>query len=174
MGYRGIRISLDRKEMFKTQLRAILRAAVDGDIRVMFPMIVSVDEVNQAKKLLEAVKKDLKKKGEEYGEVKVGVMIETPAAVMISDELAKKVDFFSIGTNDLTQYTLAMDRQNEKLNSIYDTRHKAILKMIKMVVANGHKAKIPVGICGELAADETLAMEFIKMGVDELSMSMGG
>ena len=173
LGYRGIRVSLDRKEIFKTQLRAILRAAVDGDVSVMFPMIVSVDEVLQAKKILDSAKKELKKKGEEYGEVKVGVMIETPAAVMISDELAKKVDFFSIGTNDLTQYTLAMDRQNDKLVNMYDTHHKAILKMIKLVVDNGHKAKIEVGICGELAADPTLAMEFVKLGVDELSMSMG-
>lgn len=172
LGYRGIRVSLDRQDIFKEQIRAILRASAYGNVAIMFPMIVSVDEVAQAKKLIEKIKKQLKKEGEDYKDVKVGIMIETPAAVMISDELAKIVDFFSIGTNDLTQYTLAMDRQNHKLIKNYDIRHKAILKMIKMVVANGHKKGIEVGICGELASDATLAGEFVKMGVDALSMSM--
>ncbi|MBP3339830.1 MAG: phosphoenolpyruvate--protein phosphotransferase [Lachnospiraceae bacterium] len=173
LGYRGIRFSLDRKAIFKTQIRAILRAAVHGDVSIMFPMVISVDEVVQAKKVLESVKKELKKSGEEYGDVKIGIMIETPAAVMISDELAKKVDFFSIGTNDLTQYTLAVDRQNALLASTYDIHHPAIMKMIKMVVDNGHKAGIEVGMCGELASDVTLAMDFVKMGIDALSLSMG-
>ncbi len=173
LGYRGIRLSLDRKAIFKTQLRAILRAAAHGNISIMFPMVVAVDEVLQAKKILESVKKELKKAGEEYGDVRVGIMIETPAAVMMSSELAKKVDFFSIGTNDLTQYTLAVDRQNELVSSIYDIHHPAIMKMIKMVVDSGHKAGIEVGMCGELASDVTLAMDFVKMGIDVLSLNMG-
>ena len=173
LGYRGIRVSLDRKSIFKTQLRAILRAAAYGNVSVMFPMVVSMEEVLEAKKVLESVKKELKKSGEEYGDVRVGIMIETPAAVMISAELAKKVDFFSIGTNDLTQYTLAVDRQNAMLASTYDVHHPAIMKMIKMVVDNGHKAGIEVGMCGELASDVTLAMEFVKLGIDELSLNMG-
>ena len=173
LGYRGIRFSLDRKAIFKTQLRAILRAAAYGNVSIMFPMVVSVDEVMQAKKVLDSVKKELKKSGEEFGEVRIGIMIETPAAVMMSSELAKKVDFFSIGTNDLTQYTLAADRQNAMISSTYDIHHPAIMKMIKMVVDNGHKAGIEVGMCGELASDVTLAMEFVKMGIDELSLNMG-
>ncbi len=170
LGYRGIRVLLDRQDVFKEQLKAVLRAAVFGNIYIMLPMITSLDEVVQAKKIIEKIKKQLKKEGVEYGEAKLGIMIETPAAVMISDELAKAVDFFSIGTNDLTQYTLAMDRQNSMITEYYNVHHKAVLKMIKLVVDNGHKKGIQVGICGELAADATLANEFVKMKVDALSM----
>lgn len=173
MGYRAIRICLDRVDTFKTQLRALYRASAFGNISIMFPMIISVDEVKQIKRICEEIKTELSKNSIAYGDVELGVMIETPAAVMISDELAKEVDFFSIGTNDLTQYTLAIDRQNAKLDNIYDSHHPAVLKMIKMVVDNGHKEGIWVGICGELGADTSLTEEFIKMGVDELSVSPG-
>jgi len=173
MGYRAIRICLDRVDIFKTQLRALYRASAFGNISIMFPMIISVDEVRQIKRICEEIKTELSKNSIAYGDVELGVMIETPAAVMISDELAKEVDFFSIGTNDLTQYTLAIDRQNAKLDNIYDSHHPAVLKMIKMVVDNGHKEGIWVGICGELGADTSLTEEFIKMGVDELSVSPG-
>ncbi len=171
MGYRAIRICLDRVDIFKTQLRALYRASAYGNISIMFPMIISVNEVIRIKEICEEIKAELECSGIEYGEVELGVMIETPAAVMISDELAKEVDFFSIGTNDLTQYTLAIDRQNAKLDNIYDSHHPAVLKMIQMVVDNGHKEGIWVGICGELGADTTLTETFIKMGVDELSVS---
>ncbi len=171
MGYRAIRICLDRVDIFKTQLRALYRASAFGNISIMFPMIISVDEVKQIKRICEEIKKELLENSIAYGDVELGVMIETPAAVMISDELAKEVNFFSIGTNDLTQYTLAIDRQNAKLDNIYDSHHPAVLKMIKMVVDNGHKEGIWVGICGELGADTSLTEEFIKMGVDELSVS---
>ena len=171
MGYRAIRICLDRVDIFKTQLRALYRASAFGNISIMFPMIISVDEVKQIKRICEEIKTELLENSIAYGDVELGVMIETPAAVMISDELAKEVDFFSIGTNDLTQYTLAIDRQNAKLDNIYDSHHPAVLKMIKMVVDNGHKEGIWVGICGELGADTSLTEEFIKMGVDELSVS---
>lgn len=171
MGYRAIRICLERTEMFKTQLRAILRAAAYGNISVMFPMIISVNEVKQAKQLLVEVKEELEAEGIEYGDVEVGIMIETPAAVMMSDELAKEVDFFSIGTNDLTQYTLAIDRQNPKLDDIYEPHHPAILRMIKMVVENGHAGGAWVGICGELGADPELMQMFLDMGVDEVSVA---
>ena len=171
MGYRAIRICLDRVDIFKTQLRALYRASAFGNISIMFPMIISVDEVRQIKRICEDIKTELSENGIAYGDVELGVMIETPAAVMISDELAKEVDFFSIGTNDLTQYTLAIDRQNAKLDNIYDSHHPAVLRMIKMVVENGHKEGIWVGICGELGADTSLTEEFIKMGVDELSVS---
>jgi len=173
MGYRAIRICLDRVDLFKTQLRALYRASAFGNISIMFPMIISVDEVIRIKEICQEIKLELSEKGIEFGDVELGVMIETPAAVMISDELAKEVDFFSIGTNDLTQYTLAIDRQNAKLDSIYDPYHPAVLKMIKMVVENGHREGIWVGICGELGADTSLTEEFIKMGVDELSVSPG-
>ena len=173
MGYRAIRICLDRIDIFKTQLRALYRASAFGNISIMFPMIISVDEVKQIKRICEEIKTELSENSIAYGDVELGVMIETPAAVMISDELAKEVDFFSIGTNDLTQYTLAIDRQNAKLDNIYDSHHPAVLKMIKMVVDNGHKEGIWVGICGELGADTSLTEEFIKMGVDELSVSPG-
>ncbi|MBQ8316902.1 MAG: phosphoenolpyruvate--protein phosphotransferase [Lachnospiraceae bacterium] len=173
MGYRAIRICLDRIDIFKTQLRALYRASAFGNIAIMFPMIISLSEVKRIKEICEDIKAELKENGIEYGEVELGVMIETPAAVMISDELAKEVDFFSIGTNDLTQYTLAIDRQNSKLDSIYDSHHPAVLKMIKMVADNGHAEGIWVGICGELASDTTLTETFIKMGIDELSVSPG-
>lgn len=177
MGYRAIRICLDAdggsrgKEIFKTQLRAIYRASTYGNLAIMFPMIISFDEVKQIKKIVAEVKKELKENSIPYAEIELGIMIETPAAVMISDELAKEVDFFSIGTNDLTQYTLAIDRQNTRLDSIYDSHHKAILKMIQMVVENGHKENCWVGICGELAADTTLTKTFVDMGIDELSVA---
>ena len=173
MGYRAIRICLDRVDIFKTQLRAIYRASAFGNIAIMFPMIISLDEVRKIKETCEEIKAELSENGIAYGDVELGVMIETPAAVMVSDELAKQVDFFSIGTNDLTQYTLAIDRQNSKLDNIYDSHHPAVLKMIQMVVDNGHKEGIWVGICGELGADTSLTETFIKMGVDELSVSPG-
>ena len=173
MGYRAIRICLDRTEIFRTQLRALLRASAYGNIAIMYPMIISVAEVRQIKKIVASVKAELDEKGIPYGEVEQGIMIETPAAVMISEELAKEVDFFSIGTNDLTQYTLAIDRQNPKLDTFYDAHHPAVLKMISMVVENAHKAGIWAGICGELGADATLTKEFLAMGVDELSVSPG-
>ena len=171
MGYRAIRICLDRIEVFKTQLRALYRASAFGTVSIMFPMIISVDEVKKIKKICEEVKAELTENNVEYGDVELGIMIETPAAVMISDLLAKEVDFFSIGTNDLTQYTLAIDRQNPKLDNIYDSHHLAILRMIRMVIENGHKENCWVGICGELGADTTLTETFIKMGIDELSVS---
>lgn len=171
MGYRAIRICLDRVEIFKTQLRALYRASAFGTISIMFPMIISVKEVQDIKRICEEVRKELDVGGIKYGEVELGIMIETPAAVMISDLLAKEVDFFSIGTNDLTQYTLAIDRQNPKLDNIYDSHHPAILRMIQMVIDNGHKGNCWVGICGELGADTTLTEQFIKMGLDELSVS---
>ena len=171
MGYRAIRICLDRVEIFKTQLRALYRASAFGTISIMFPMIISVDEVRQIKRICDEVKQELDDINVSYGEVELGIMIETPAAVMISDMLAKEVDFFSIGTNDLTQYTLAIDRQNAKLDNIYDAHHPAILRMIQMVIDNGHKENCWVGICGELGADTTLTESFIRMGIDELSVS---
>ena len=173
LGYRAIRICLSQPEIFKTQLRAILRAGVYGNIAVMYPMITSVDEVRKIKEIMNDVKSELKEQGIAYADVLEGIMIETPAAVMVSDELAKEVDFFSIGTNDLTQYTLAVDRQNPKLDDFYNTHHPAVLKMIRMTVENAHKAGIWAGICGELGADTTLTEEFIRMGVDELSVSPG-
>jgi phosphotransferase system enzyme I (PtsI) len=171
LGYRGIRISLDRRDILVTQLRAIFRAACYGNIAVMFPMIISVSEVKELKSIVSNVKKELAEEGIPYADTKLGIMIETPAAVMISDELAKEVDFFSIGTNDLTQYTLAVDRQNPKLGALYDAHHPAILKMIEMTVHNAHKNGCEVGICGELAADFSLTEMFLKMNMDELSVS---
>lgn len=171
MGYRAIRICLDRRDIFRTQLRALLRASAYGNIGIMYPMIISVDEVKEIKKIVESIKAELTEKGIEYGEVEQGIMIETPAAVMISDLLAEEVDFFSIGTNDLTQYTLAIDRQNSKLDNIYDSHHPAVLRMIQRTIENGHKAGCWVGICGELGADMTLTETFLKMGIDELSVS---
>ena len=171
MGYRAIRICLDRRDIFRTQLRALLRASAYGNIGLMYPMIISVDEVKEIKKIVESIKTELTEKGIEYGEVEQGIMIETPAAVMISDLLAEEVDFFSIGTNDLTQYTLAIDRQNSKLDNIYDAHHPAVLRMIQKTIENGHKAGCWVGICGELGADMTLTETFLKMGIDELSVS---
>ena len=171
MGYRAIRICLDRREVFKTQLRALYRASYYGTIAIMFPMIISVTEVQTIKKIIEEVKKELDEEKIAYKDVELGIMIETPAAVMMSEELAQEVDFFSVGTNDLTQYTLAIDRQNPKLDNIYDSHHPAILKMLKMIVDNGHKGGCWVGICGELGADTTLTETFLSMGYDELSVS---
>ncbi len=171
MGYRAIRICLDRIDIFKTQLRALFRASAFGNISIMYPMIISVDEVRQIKKIVDLVKKELDVQGVPYKDVEQGIMIETPAAVMISEELAKEVDFFSIGTNDLTQYTLAIDRQNSKLDNIYDSHHPAVLRMIQMTIENGHKHGCWVGICGELGADPALTKTFIEMGIDELSVS---
>lgn len=171
MGLRAIRICLTRPEIFKTQLRALLRASAYGNIAVMYPMIISVEEVRQIKAIMEDVKKELDDAGIAYGNVEQGIMIETPAAAIISDLFAKEVDFFSIGTNDLTQYTLAIDRQNAKLDEFYDPHHEAVLRMIEMVVDNAHKAGIWAGICGELGADMELTERFLAMGVDELSVS---
>ncbi len=171
MGYRAIRICLDRVDIFKTQLRAIYRASAFGQVAIMFPMIISVDEIVKIKGICEEIKKELREGEIAFGEVELGVMIETPAAVMISDQLAKEVDFFSIGTNDLTQYTLAIDRQNAKLDNIYDPHHPAVLRMIQMVIDSGHRENIWVGICGELGADTGLTERFVKMGIDELSVS---
>ncbi|MBQ7841586.1 MAG: phosphoenolpyruvate--protein phosphotransferase [Lachnospiraceae bacterium] len=171
MGYRAIRICLDRVEMFKTQLRAIYRASAFGTAAIMFPMIISVNEIRKIKEIVEEVKAELIKEGISFNHVELGIMIETPAAVMISEELAKEVEFFSIGTNDLTQYTLAIDRQNQSLDNIYDSHHPAVLRMIQMTIENGHKGGAWVGICGELASDTTLTKTFIDMGIDELSVS---
>lgn len=171
MGYRAIRICLTQPEIFKTQLRAIFRASYYGNIGVMYPMIISVSEVQRIHAIVDEVKAELDAQGLPYGDVEQGIMIETPAAVMMSAELAKEVDFFSIGTNDLTQYTLAIDRQNPKLDDFYDSHHPAILRMIQMVIDNGHKENCWVGICGELGADTTLTETFLKMGIDELSVS---
>lgn len=173
MGLRAIRICLTRPDIFKTQLRAVFRAAAYGDLAIMYPMIISVEEVRKIRSLAEEAKRELEAEKLPYGNVEQGIMIETPAAVMVSDELAKEVDFFSIGTNDLTQYTLAIDRQNTELDGFYDAHHPAVLKMIRMVVENAHKAGIWAGICGELGADTSLTEEFLRMGVDELSVSPG-
>lgn len=171
MGLRAIRICLTRPEIFKTQLRAILRASAYGNIAVMYPMIISVDEVRKIKAIMEEVKAELRDASIPFGEIEQGIMIETPASVIISDLLAQEVDFFSIGTNDLTQYTLAIDRQNAKLDEFYNEHHEAVLRMIEMVVDNAHKAGIWAGICGELGADTRLTERFMAMGVDELSVS---
>ena len=171
LGYRAIRICLTREEIFRTQLRALLRASAFGNISVMFPMIISVKEIQKIKEILVSVKNELKEQGIEYRDVEIGVMIETPASVMISEELAKEVDFFSIGTNDLTQYTLAIDRQNPALDEFYDAHHPAVLRMIQMTIENGHKGGAWVGICGELGADMELTEKFVEMGIDELSVS---
>lgn len=172
LGYRAIRICLTRKEIFKTQLRALYRAAMFGNISIMFPMIISVAEIHEIKAIIAEVKEELKNEGIPFkDDVELGVMIETPASVMISRELAKEVDFFSVGTNDLTQYTLAIDRQNAKLDKFYDPHHPAVLAMIKMAADNAHAEGAWIGICGELGADLELTEEFLKMGLDELSVS---
>lgn len=173
LGYRAIRICLTRPEIFKTQLRALFRASAYGNLAIMYPMITSLWEVKKIKEIVEEVKTELTAEQLEFGNPQQGIMIETPAAVMMSGELAKEVDFFSIGTNDLTQYTLAIDRQNPKLDKFYDTHHPAVLSMIRMTVENAHKAGIWAGICGELGADTSLTKEFLAMGVDELSVSPG-
>ena len=171
LGYRAIRICLTQKDLFKTQLRALYQASVYGNLSIMFPMIISVDEVIEIKKIVNEVKEELKQKKIPFKDVELGIMIETPAAALISDDLAKEVDFFSIGTNDLTQYTLAIDRQNEKLDHFFNAHHKAVLRLIELVIKNGHDNGIWVGICGELAGDLKLTETFLKMGVDELSVS---
>ena len=173
LGYRAIRICLTRPEIFKTQLRALFRASAYGKLAIMYPMITSVKEVHRIKEIVEEVKAELTEQGIEFAIPEQGIMIETPAAAMVSDELAKEVDFFSVGTNDLTQYTLAIDRQNTKLDEFYDAHHPAVLRMIAMVAENAHKAGIWAGICGELGADTTLTQEFLAMGIDELSVSPG-
>lgn len=174
MGLRAIRICLTRPEVFKTQLRAILRASAFGKISIMFPMIISVDEVKKIKIIVEEVKKELDDDGLSYDKnIELGIMIETPAAVMIADELAEEVDFFSVGTNDLTQYTLAIDRQNQSLDDFYDPHHPAIMKMLKMIAEAAHRHDAWAGICGELGADLSLTKDFLAMGYDELSVSPG-
>ena len=173
LGYRAIRICLTRPEIFKTQLRALFRASAYGNLAIMYPMITSLWEVRRIKEIVEEVKAELTAEQLEFGNPQQGIMIETPAAVMMSEKLAKEVDFFSIGTNDLTQYTLAIDRQNPKLDKFYDAHHPAVLSMIRMTVENAHKAGIWAGICGELGADTSLTKEFLAMGVDELSISPG-
>ncbi len=172
MGLRGIRMSLEKEEMFKTQLRAILRASIYGNVQIMFPMITKVEEVIKAKEYLEGVKQELKAEKAFFDEnIKVGVMIETPAAVMLSGELAREVDFFSIGTNDLTQFTLGMDRTNEAVVSHYDTKHPALLKMIRIVTNNVHLEGKTISVCGDLAADLSMTEFFVQIGVDELSVA---
>ena len=171
MGYRAIRICLTQPDIFKTQLRALFRASAFGNISIMYPMIISLEEIKKIKEIVAEVKQELTEQGVAFKDVEQGIMIETPAAAVMSDVLAKEVDFFSIGTNDLTQYTLAIDRQNAELDNFYDAHHPAILRMIKMVVDNGHAGGCWVGICGELGADTELTETFMKMGVDELSVS---
>ena len=173
LGYRAIRICLDNPPLFRSQLRAIYRAGAFGNIAVMYPMITSVEEVQRIKTIAQAVRQDLQADGIPFGEIEQGIMIETPAAALISDQLAREVDFFSIGTNDLTQYTLAMDRQNNRLSPFYQPHHEAILRLIRMTVENGHAGGCWVGICGELGADLELTETFLQMGVDELSVTPG-
>ena len=171
LGFRAIRVSLTRRDIFKQQLRAILRSSAYGTVSIMFPMIISVREVREAKEALEECRAELRAEGVAMGEVETGIMIETPAAVMMADELAEEVDFFSIGTSDLTQYTLAIDRRNPKLDNFYNAYHPAILRMIRMTVEAGHRHNCWVGICGELGADQTMTETFLRMGLDELSVS---
>jgi phosphotransferase system enzyme I (PtsI) len=171
LGFRAIRICLTRKEFFKKQLRALLRASAFGNMGIMFPMIISKWELMEAKALLEECKAELIKEGHKIGKYQLGIMIETPASVLVADDLAEEVDFFSLGTNDLTQYTCAIDRQNAKLERFSDTHHPAVLKAIQMTVDAGHRHNTWVGICGELGADPTLTETFLRMGVDELSVN---
>lgn len=171
LGFRAIRICLDRKELFKTQLRAIYRASIYGNISIMFPMIISVEEVIRIKEIINEVKEELTLKNIEFNDIELGIMIETPASVMISDELARLVDFFSVGTNDLIQYTLALDRQNEKLEKYFNKNYTAIIKMLDIVVKNAHENGIWAGICGELASELSMTEVFLKMGYDELSVN---
>ena len=172
MGLRALRISLTRPAFFRTQLRALYRASAYGNLGIMFPMVTSVWEVRETKKLIESVKKELDAEGIPYSDhVEIGVMIETPAAAVISDRLAKEVDFFSCGTNDLTQYTLACDRQNNDLGRFYDPHHLSVIRLLKMVVENAHKNGVWVGICGELGADLDMTETFLAIGVDELSVT---
>ena len=172
LGFRAIRICLTRPEIFRTQLRALFRASAFGNIAIMYPMITSLEEIRQIREIADSVKKELDDAGVPYKkDIQQGIMIETPAAAIMTDVLAPEVDFFSIGTNDLTQYTLAMDRQNDKLDAFYQPHHPAILRLIQTTIENGHKGGAWVGICGELGADTTLTETFIQMGVDELSVS---
>lgn len=171
LGFRAIRICLERVDMFKTQLRAIYRASAYGKASIMFPMIISVSEIVRIKEIVNEVKEELRQKDIPFGDVELGIMIETPAAVMISDLLAAEVDFFSIGTNDLTQYTLAIDRQNQALDTFYDAHHESVLRMIQKTIENAHAHGAWCGICGELGADMELTRKFVKMGIDELSVS---
>ena len=172
MGYRAIRICLDRTEIFKTQLRAIYRASAFGNLAIMFPMIISLEEVRQIKQIIQQVKQELTEQNIPFSEeIEIGIMIETPASALITDQLAKEVDFFSVGTNDLTQYTLAIDRQNPMLDNIYNPHHKAILRLLKIIADNAHKNGIWVGICGELASDLSLTEIFLALGIDELSVA---
>ena len=173
LGYRAIRICLTRKEVFRTQLRALFRASAYGTLGIMFPMIISVKEIEEIKQFVEEVKLELARENVEIGEVELGIMIETPAAAVISDLLAPHVDFFSIGTNDLSQYTLAIDRQNQSLDNFFDPHHEAILRLIQMTIENAHKYGAWCGICGELGADMELTARFVQMGIDELSVSPG-
>ena len=174
LGYRAIRICLTRPEIFKPQLRALYRASAYGQIAIMFPMIISMDEVKKIKEMIQVVQEELTEEGVDFRkDVEIGVMIETPAAVMVSHELAKEVDFFSVGTNDLTQYTLAIDRQNQKLEPFYDAHHPAVLSMIRIAAENAHREGKWIGICGELAADLSLTGTFLEMGIDELSVAPG-
>lgn len=173
LGYRAIRICLTREEVFKTQLRALFRASAFGNLGIMFPMIISVKEIEKIKKIVEEVKLELAREDVTMGEVELGIMIETPAAAVTSDLLAPHVDFFSIGTNDLSQYTLAIDRQNQSLDDFFDPHHEAILRLIQMTIENAHKYGAWCGICGELGADEELTAKFVQMGIDELSVSPG-
>ena len=173
LGYRAIRICLTQHDIFKAQLRALLRAAAYGNVSIMFPMIISVRELKDAKEVLEECRRELIAEGKQIGDVELGIMIETPASVMIADELAEEVEFFSIGTNDLTQYTLAIDRQNPKLDPFYDPHHPAVLRMIEQTVQAGHRHNCWVGICGELGADTSLTETFMRMGLDELSVNPG-
>ncbi len=172
LGYRAIRICLDRKELFVTQLRALYRASTFGKLAIMFPMIISVDEVKQIKSIIEQVKSDLSKEGIAFSsDVEIGIMIETPASVMMSAELAKEVDFFSVGTNDLTQYTLAVDRMNHSISNMFDSRNPAVLRMLEIAAKNAKNAGIWIGICGESAADTSLTDFYVKIGVSELSVT---
>ena len=173
LGYRAIRICLTREDIFRTQLRALYRASAYGTLSIMFPMIISVKEITRIKEIVEEVKLELAREEQPMGEVELGIMIETPAAVMIADMLAPEVDFFSIGTNDLTQYTLAIDRQNQSLDTFFDPHHEAILRLIQLTIENAHKYGAWCGICGELGADMELTAKFIQMGIDELSVSPG-
>ena len=173
LGYRGIRICLTREDIFRPQMRAIYRAAVHGPVSAMFPMIISVDEVRQIKEFCRKIQSELYAENIPFGEVELGIMIETPAAAIISRDLAKEVSFFSVGTNDLTQYTLAIDRQNARLEAFHDAHHPAILSLLRTIAENAHAEGIWAGICGELGADLSLTDAFLEMGYDELSVSPG-
>lgn len=173
MGFRGIRICLEQEELFRTQLKALFRAAVYGNLGILYPMITSVEEIDQIQEIIHDIREEMDAKGVVYGEVRQGVMIETPAAVMISDMLAEKVDFFSIGTNDLIQYVMAADRQNYKVASLCQSSHPAVIRMMELAVRNAHRYGIPVMVCGEMASDKELTRKLVEMGVDILSVAPG-